>query len=63
MKEKGIKVVSINTRLRALRAFFNLLEAQGYIQSNPMKDIKILKDRRRMWKLHEKTNKDSASIL
>jgi integrase/recombinase XerD len=26
MKEKGLKTVSINSRLRAVRAFFNFLE-------------------------------------
>jgi hypothetical protein len=30
MKTKGIKTVSINSRLRALIAFFNLLETQKY---------------------------------
>ncbi|WMT19582.1 site-specific integrase [Parageobacillus toebii] len=39
MKEKGLKTVSINSRLRALRAFFNFLEGRNLIKSNPMKDI------------------------
>ncbi|ADU95375.1 integrase domain protein SAM domain protein [Geobacillus sp. Y412MC52] len=45
MKEKGLKTVSINSRLRAMRAFFNFLEGRNLIKSNPMKDIKLLKDR------------------
>ena len=48
MKEKGLKTVSINSRLRALRAFFNFLEGRNLIKSNPMKDIKLLKDRKRI---------------
>lgn len=48
MKEKGLKTVSINSRLRAMRAFFNFLEGRNLIKSNPMKDIKLLKDRKRI---------------
>ncbi|WP_230199336.1 tyrosine-type recombinase/integrase [Oceanobacillus kimchii] len=54
MKEKGIKAVSINSRLRALRSFFNLLESQNYIKVNPMKDIKLLKDRKRIVETFDK---------
>ncbi|MEK4284023.1 MULTISPECIES: tyrosine-type recombinase/integrase [Ureibacillus] len=46
MKGKGIKPVSINTRLRALRAFFNYLHKQKFIRNNPMSDIQLLKDRK-----------------
>lgn len=49
MKEKGLKPVSINSRLRALRAFFNFLEQRQLINSeNPMKNIKMLKHRRKI---------------
>ncbi|MED4840424.1 tyrosine-type recombinase/integrase [Weizmannia sp. CD-2023] len=46
MKEQGLKTVTINTRLRAIRAFFNFLEKKKFISNNPMKDIHLLKDRR-----------------
>ncbi|USK45508.1 tyrosine-type recombinase/integrase [Cytobacillus oceanisediminis] len=45
---KGIKIVSINTRLRALRAFFNFLYNAKQIPKNPMANIKLLKDRKRV---------------
>ncbi|EID45001.1 site-specific integrase [Parageobacillus thermoglucosidasius] len=32
MKEKGLKTVSINSRLRAMRAFFNFLEGRNLIK-------------------------------
>ena len=40
-----MKVTSINTRLRALRAFYNFLLKNNYIKSNPMKNVKLLRDR------------------
>ncbi|HDR8018737.1 TPA: tyrosine-type recombinase/integrase [Bacillus cereus] len=40
------KPVTINTRLRAIRAFFNFLHTERYIKSNPMKDVKFLRVRR-----------------
>lgn len=43
---KGNKVVSINTRLRALRAFFNFLYKHKHVPKNPMENIKLLKDRK-----------------
>ncbi|MGM7724367.1 tyrosine-type recombinase/integrase [Metabacillus sp. Hm71] len=48
MKEKGLQTVSINTRLRAIRAFFNFLHREKYIKDNPLNDIKLLKDRRKV---------------
>lgn len=54
MKEKGVKAVSINSCLRALRSFYNLLEAQSYIKVNPMKDIRLLKDRKRIVETFDK---------
>lgn len=43
---KGNKTVSINTRLRALRSFFNFLYNHKHIPRNPMTNIKLLKDRK-----------------
>lgn len=43
---KGSRVVTINTRLRALRAFYNFLYKQKHIPNNPMENIKLLKDRK-----------------
>ncbi|MED3562039.1 hypothetical protein [Bacillus xiapuensis] len=47
LKDK-IKVVSINTRLRALKDFFNYLDKNKLLFSeNPTKNIKQLRDRQR----------------
>jgi len=43
---KGNRIVSINTRLRALRSFFNFLYKHKHIPKNPMENIKLLKDRK-----------------
>jgi integrase/recombinase XerD len=48
MKEKGLQTVTINTRLRAIRAFFNFLHRERHIKENPLSDIKLLKDRRKV---------------
>jgi integrase/recombinase XerD len=40
-----IKVTTINTRLRALRSFYNYLYKNKLIDKNPMKNIKLLRDR------------------
>jgi integrase/recombinase XerD len=47
-KTKGLRIVSINTRLRALRAFFNFLYKHKHVSNNPMENISLLKDRRRV---------------
>lgn len=47
LKDK-IKVVSINTRLRAIKAFFNYLDKNKLIYSNPTKNIKQLRDRQKI---------------
>ncbi|MGY6209498.1 tyrosine-type recombinase/integrase [Cytobacillus firmus] len=48
LKDK-IRVVSINTRLRAVKAFFNYLEKNKLLYSkNPTKNIKQLRDRQRI---------------
>jgi len=46
MKENGIKPVSINTRLRAIRSFFNFLYKQRYIRRNPMEQVEMLRHRK-----------------
>lgn len=40
-------VTSINTRLRALRSFFNFVHKKKIIKKNPMKNIKLLRDRKK----------------
>ncbi|GIN10135.1 tyrosine recombinase XerC [Shouchella clausii] len=41
--DAGIKATTINTRLRALRAFFNYLEAEGMIAESPFHSISLVK--------------------
>ncbi|WP_337957118.1 tyrosine-type recombinase/integrase [Alkalihalobacillus pseudalcaliphilus] len=43
MMEAGLKATTINTRLRALRAFFNFLEAEGMIDESPFQNISLVK--------------------
>nr|WP_238458108.1 tyrosine-type recombinase/integrase [Alkalihalobacterium alkalinitrilicum] len=43
---KGLKIVSINTKLRAIRSFFNFLHREKHITNNPVENIKLLKDRK-----------------
>ncbi|MBU8909004.1 tyrosine-type recombinase/integrase [Desertibacillus haloalkaliphilus] len=45
--KKLMKVTTINTRLRALRAFYNYLYKDNLIDNNPMKNIKLLRDRQK----------------
>ncbi|MYL30746.1 tyrosine-type recombinase/integrase [Halobacillus halophilus] len=45
MKEQGKKTVTINTRLRAIRSYFNFLHREKYLKTNPMYSVKLLKDR------------------
>jgi integrase/recombinase XerD len=45
---KALKVVTINTRLRAVRAFFNFAYKFEYISNNPVKNLKLLRDRRKV---------------
>ncbi len=42
-----MKVTTTNTRLRALRAFYNYLYKDNLIDTNPMKNIKLLRDRQK----------------
>ncbi|CAH0290065.1 Tyrosine recombinase XerC [Peribacillus simplex] len=44
--KKGLKTVSINTRLRAIRAFFNYLYKNDYIPENPVKALSLVRDRK-----------------
>jgi integrase/recombinase XerD len=48
MKEKGLQTVTIITRLRAIRAFFNFLHRERHIKSNPLSEIQLLKDCRKV---------------
>lgn len=41
--DRGVKPVSINTKLRAVRAFFNFLVTHGYIKRSPMESVQMLK--------------------
>ncbi|MFJ7508887.1 tyrosine-type recombinase/integrase [Peribacillus simplex] len=45
--KKLIKVTTINTRLRALRSFYNFLYKNKHLETNPMKNIKLLRDRQK----------------
>lgn len=48
MKSKQLmKVTTINTRLRALRSFYNFLDKNKLIDKSPMKNIKLLRDRQK----------------
>jgi integrase/recombinase XerD len=44
--EQKLKTTTINTRLRAIRAFFNFLHKKRYIFANPMKDTSLLRDKK-----------------
>lgn len=46
LEAKKLKDVSVNTRLRALRAFFNFLYKESYIYTNPFDDVKLIKQKR-----------------
>ncbi len=43
---KQLKITSINTRLRAIRAFFNFLYKNDYIPMNPVKNLSLVRDRK-----------------
>jgi integrase/recombinase XerD len=44
--EKGLKITTINTRLRAIRAFFNFLYKNRYIPHNPVENLNLIRDRK-----------------
>jgi site-specific recombinase XerD len=43
-----IKIVSINTRIRAMKTFFNYLHKNNLVKPNPMKNIRQLRDRQKI---------------
>ena len=45
-RERGLKVTTINTKLRAIRTLFNFLANCKYIDENPMERYPLLKDRK-----------------
>jgi len=47
MSKQSIKITTINTRLRALRSFYNFLFKNKLIDKNPMQNIKLLRDRQK----------------
>ncbi|WP_336865231.1 tyrosine-type recombinase/integrase [Peribacillus frigoritolerans] len=46
MMNEGKKEATINANLRAIRSFFNFLEKEGYIIENPVKDVKLVKQKK-----------------
>ena len=46
MRDLGRKTVTVNTRLRAIRSYFNFLVSEGYIKESPMQKISLLRTRR-----------------
>lgn len=63
MQRRKNKTVSINTRLRAIRAFFNFLEREKYItkEQNPARNIKLLRDRKYVVETY--TNKELEQLF
>lgn len=47
-EEQGLKTVTIDTRLRAFRSFFNFLHDNKHIKNNPTDAVKLLKDRKQV---------------
>jgi integrase/recombinase XerD len=45
-EKKGAKDVTVNTRLRTLRAFFNYLFKEQYILRNPFDEVSLIKQKR-----------------
>lgn len=45
MMEEGRKDATINARLRAIRSFFNFLHREGYLFTNPMSGIKLIRQK------------------
>ncbi|MGN4127406.1 tyrosine-type recombinase/integrase [Lysinibacillus sphaericus] len=56
-EDRKLKTVTINTRLRAIRTFFNFLERERHISSenNPVKGLKLLKDNKQIMETFTKT--------
>lgn len=45
-RARGLKVGTINTKLRAVRTLFNFLAGSRYIETNPIEKYPLLKDRK-----------------
>ncbi|PHC50182.1 tyrosine-type recombinase/integrase [Bacillus toyonensis] len=45
MQRRGLKVTTINAKLRAFKSFYNFLHKHKHIKKNPIADIKLLKQR------------------
>ncbi|MDQ0861616.1 tyrosine-type recombinase/integrase [Bacillus sp. V2I10] len=56
-----MKVTSINTRLRALKSFYNFLYKNKHNDKNPMKNIKLLRDRQKT--IETLDNKEIENLL
>jgi integrase/recombinase XerD len=57
---KKCQEVTVNTRLRAVRTFYNFLEREGLIQNNPLHEIKLIKHNKRVI---ETFSKEQVRIL
>ena len=61
MLDNGAKVGAVNTRLRAIKAFFNWLEGKEWVKPNPTKDVSLLKDKRNV--IETFTKKDLRAMF
>ncbi|WP_062052431.1 site-specific integrase [Bacillus sp. JCM 19034] len=48
MMDDNRKETTINATLRALRSFFNYLEKEAFILNNPMTNVKLVRQKRRI---------------
>ncbi|MBM7634928.1 tyrosine-type recombinase/integrase [Geomicrobium sediminis] len=48
MMDQKLKETTINTRLRAVRTLFNFLDRKGFLENNPMKEVKLLRNTKRI---------------
>ncbi|RTR27805.1 recombinase XerD [Robertmurraya yapensis] len=46
MMREGLKETTINANLRAIRSFFNFLERECYVLENPLKKVKLVKQKK-----------------
>ncbi|MGP4073980.1 tyrosine-type recombinase/integrase [Piscibacillus sp. B03] len=46
MMKEGKRETTINANLRAIRSFFNFLEREGFITQNPVKNVKLVRQKR-----------------
>ncbi|KAB2489990.1 tyrosine-type recombinase/integrase [Priestia endophytica] len=46
--QQNLKVTSINSKLRAIRPFYSFLQQKHWIEKNPAKDVKLLRDRKKI---------------